>query len=97
MAEHVLASSSTGNLWDNNYPSGGNYWSDYIGPDANHDGIGDVPYDIDSLSHDRYPLVGLYPTIPEFSPITLLPLFMLAVFLVALLRKSSKSPFGLRK
>ena len=23
----------TNNKWDNGYPSGGNYWSDHIGPD----------------------------------------------------------------
>jgi len=37
------------------YPSGGNYWSDYIGIDANHDGIGDTPYTIDANNIDRYP------------------------------------------
>ncbi len=45
-----------GNVWDNGYPSGGNYWSDYTGKDANHDGIGDTPYNIDALNVDNYPL-----------------------------------------
>ena len=43
-----VETSSLGNVWDNGYPSGGNYWSDYNGIDANHDGIGDVPYVIDA-------------------------------------------------
>jgi len=50
-------SNSTG-TWDNDYPSGGNYWSDYTGTDANHDGIGDVPYAIRGDHTDRYPLMG---------------------------------------
>ncbi len=54
------------NFWDNGYPSGGNYWSDYggvdnfKGPNQNipgKDGIGDNPYDIDSDSRDNYPLL----------------------------------------
>ncbi len=32
------------NRWDNS--TVGNYWSDYTGRDNNHDGVGDVPYDI---------------------------------------------------
>jgi parallel beta-helix repeat protein len=43
--------------WDNGYPSGGNYWSDYSGKDGNHDGIGDTPYTIDADNSDRYPLM----------------------------------------
>ena len=54
--------------WDNGYPSGGNFWSDYTGEDNFHgpnqsipgsDGIGDTPYNISGEvnSQDRYPLM----------------------------------------
>lgn len=54
------------NYWDNGYPSGGNYWSDYSGVDnfkgpnqdiPGSDGIGDSPYVIDADSQDNYPLM----------------------------------------
>ena len=54
------------NEWDDGYPSGGNYWSDYSGEDNFHgpdqdipgaDGIGDSPYVIDNDTTDRYPLM----------------------------------------
>ena len=46
------------NNWNDYYPSGGNYWDDYSGEDQNHDGIGDVPYDL-PCEHaiDYYPLM----------------------------------------
>jgi len=56
------------NAWDNGYPSGGNYWSDYFSPDNFHgpsqdlaggDGIGDTPYNIPGGDHqDRYPYIN---------------------------------------
>jgi parallel beta-helix repeat protein len=48
------------NIWDNGYPSGGNYWYDYTGADLNRDGIGDIPYVIDSDNVDHYPLMTPY-------------------------------------
>jgi len=61
------------NTWDNGYPSGGNYWSNYNGSDVHKgayqnetgsDGIGDQPYIVDanvtrSLNNtDRYPFIN---------------------------------------
>jgi len=46
------------NVWDDGYPSGGNYWSEYTGVDADADGIGDTPYTIDANNTDRYPLMA---------------------------------------
>ncbi|MEM3728579.1 MAG: NosD domain-containing protein [Candidatus Bathyarchaeia archaeon] len=54
------------NVWDAGYPSGGNYWSDYVGIDEKSgpgqdqpgsDGIGDTPYVINENNIDRYPLM----------------------------------------
>ena len=36
---------------------GGNYWSNYNGSDANHDGMGDVPYVVNQANIDHYPIM----------------------------------------
>jgi len=55
--------------WDNGYPSGGNYWSDYAGEDLRYginqgeigsDGIGDSAYAIVASKPDNYPLMRPY-------------------------------------
>jgi len=68
------------NIWDDGYPSGGNYWSDYEEryPDAEEidgSGIWNTPYVINENNQDNYPIV------PEFSTLTsmLLILTMLTV------------------
>jgi parallel beta-helix repeat protein len=79
-------------LWDNGYPSGGNYWSNYSGADAyrgpyqnetGSDGIGDVPYVVASNNTDRYPLMNPWtpmggPDINEDGKVDLQDLVILA-------------------
>jgi len=64
--------------WDNGYPSGGNYWSNYAGVDncsgpqqnicPSPDGIGDTPPSIDgTVYQDRYPLMKPFVDPPAVS------------------------------
>ncbi len=70
---------STQNIWDNGYPSGGNFWSDYTGVDncsgpqqntcPGPDGIGDTPYTFNN-NQDNYPLMQLFvPDPPAAAPV----------------------------
>jgi len=52
------------NNWDNGYPSGGNYWSDYLTkyPNAkmiDSSGLGDTAYVVETQNEDRYPIINL--------------------------------------
>ena len=77
------------NSWDNGRE--GNYWSDYDGTDANHDGIGDTPYIIDANNTDNCPLMTQY-IIPEFPSLLILPLIFTATLLAVTIyrRKQNK-------
>ncbi len=52
---YEYASSPPGNSWDSGIE--GNYWDDYVGIDANSDGIGDTSYVVYLNSGDNYPLM----------------------------------------
>jgi parallel beta-helix repeat protein len=69
VAQASVDPTSVGNAWNDDYPSGGNYWSDYNGTDlysgpyqnvTGSDGTGDVPYVIDANDTDYYPLIGAF-------------------------------------
>jgi parallel beta-helix repeat protein len=53
-----------GNLWDNCYPSGGNYWDDYNGTDSDGDGLGDTPYEIWGYDNHADPIIQGYDRYP---------------------------------
>jgi parallel beta-helix repeat protein len=56
--------------WDNGYPSGGNYWSDYTvrypnAAQVGGSGIWNTPYTLDADNKDNYPLVNPWGTPPS--------------------------------
>jgi len=72
-SQQVYSYDGYANVWDNDYPSGGNYWSDYTGTDlysgpyqneTGSDGKGDTPYVIDADNRDGYPLMHLWSSLP---------------------------------
>jgi nitrous oxidase accessory protein NosD len=69
--QQVFVGEGSTNIWDNGYPDGGNYWSNYNGIDIasgegqttpGSDGIGDLPFVIDSANKDTYPLMNPFQT-----------------------------------
>jgi parallel beta-helix repeat protein len=77
--EQAYDEGGVGNAWDDGYPSGGNFWSDFVGEDSCSgpsqnvctagDGLGDVPYPVpsDTVAQDRYPRmspVHVFDTVP---------------------------------
>jgi parallel beta-helix repeat protein len=89
---HSANVEESNNTWDDGYPSGGNYWSDYLTkyPNATEidgSGIGNTLYTIDPNNIDRYPLTN--PTIiPEFpSPAILLLFILMTVATIAFRRR----------
>jgi len=85
------------NIWDDGYPSGGNYWSDYTdvdqysGPYQNetgNDGIWDHPYVIDENNQDNYPKV------PEFPSAMILPLLLIVALAAVILAKKNAIPLS---
>ncbi len=86
----VHAEAGEANVWNDDYPSGGNYWSNFkeqypdvedihSGPDQDlpgSDGFWDGPYEINENNIDKYPIV------PEFPSFTIVPLFMITTGLI---------------
>ena len=75
------------NTWDNGYPSGGNYWSDYEerypnATEIDDSGLWDTPYFIDESNQDNYPII------PEFSTWTsMLLVFTLLTVVIAIYKR----------
>ncbi len=88
------------NFWNETYPIGGNFWSDYedqypgaedvyIGPNQDQpgpdgDGFWDTPYEIDGDNIDNLPII---PEFPSFLILPLLIIFSLTALIFAKLKK----------
>ena len=84
------------NFWNETYPIGGNFWSDfgnqyplvedlysgeYPQSEPDSDGIWDGPYEIDGDNIDYYPIV------PEFPSQIIIPLFMTVALLAVIVHR----------
>lgn len=73
------------NTWDDGFPSGGNYWSDYLtkypnATETDDSGIWNTPYVIGTNNTDYYPLMVPH-VIPEFPSFLIPTLFIMATLL----------------
>jgi parallel beta-helix repeat protein len=88
---HANVSQGEINFWNETYPIGGNYWSDfetlypsvtdifsgeYPQSESGSDGFWDDKYEINIDNNDYYPLV------PEFPSLMILPLLLIATLLI---------------
>jgi parallel beta-helix repeat protein len=69
-------------IWDDGFPSGGNYWSDYRekypnATETDNSGLWNTPYVLDINNRDNYPII------PEFSTLPIMPVFLAATLLAA--------------
>jgi len=63
----VVDDEGENNIWNETYPTGGNYYGEYTGVDTDEDGIGDSPYAIPGGSGavDNYPYI--YPVVIPYA------------------------------
>jgi parallel beta-helix repeat protein len=90
------------NIWDDGYPTGGNYWSGYSGVDyysgpyqneTYGDGIGDTPYAIGTNNTDHYPLMVPY-AVPEFPSLLILSLFFMTTLLAVIFYRKRRIKYA---
>jgi parallel beta-helix repeat protein len=94
--------SNSANTWDDGYPSGGNYWSDYLtkypnATEVGSSGIWNTPYVTDADNTDHYPLTN-QTIISEFPSHAILLLLMFAIAAVVISsRRQSKTSRDTRR
>lgn len=86
---HFYLDNEGEDTWDDGFPSGGNYWSDYTqkypnATETDQSGIWNTPYVLDSNNKDNYPIV------PEFSSLLIMPTSMTATLLAVAFVRSQK-------
>jgi parallel beta-helix repeat protein len=93
--------SETRHAWDDGKE--GNYWSDYNGTDTNNDGLGDMPYIVDILNQDRYPLMQSPASPPTTTPplptgliilLVAVPIIVIVAFVAVKMRKRKAWPLA---